>query len=143
MSSPVAPVGRPRAGTLKALSAVLAHGLAGSALTLASTFVAERAGIAVYPDVMGCESGCRVVATGWPLIFVRDYLGMSVVDTADIMEVWFAADRFAWPPFLLDVAVWSLASLTVRAGVGRWRSGRSLTSGTKGRRLTSGSGMRR
>ena len=125
MSRRGAPDGRPRAGTLKALSAVLLHGLAGAALTLASTFVGARTGIAVYPDVMGCESGCRVAATGWPLIFVRDYLGMSVVDTADIMEVWFAADRFAWPPFLLNVAVWGLASLAVHAGVGRWRAGRS------------------
>jgi hypothetical protein len=56
---------------------------------------------------MGCQDSCTVIATGWPLIFVRDYTGMSVVKTANIMEVWFAADRFDWLPFLLNVIFWS------------------------------------
>lgn len=45
------------------------------------------------------------------MTFVIDYLGMSVVNTANIMEVWFAADRFAWLPFLVDAAFWGLATL--------------------------------
>jgi hypothetical protein len=32
---------------------------------------------------------------------------MSVINTADIMEVWFAADRFDWVPFLADLIFWS------------------------------------
>lgn len=62
---------------------------------------------AVYPDVMGCETGCAVVATGWPLVFVRDYKGMSVVNSADILEVWIGADRFDGLPFALDVMFWT------------------------------------
>jgi len=64
-------------------------------LTLLSTFMGERSSTAIYTDIMGCEHGCEVVATGWPFVFVRDYLGMSVVGTADILEVWFAADKMS------------------------------------------------
>lgn len=92
---------------------LLMHLLVGTALTLTSTFVGERSARATYPDIMGCETGCNVVATGWPFVFVRDYLGMSVGNTADIMEVWFAADRFDWMPFLLNVVAWSLLSAAV------------------------------
>jgi hypothetical protein len=56
---------------------------------------------------MGCEIACRVTASGWPLIFVRDYTGMPVVNSADIFEVWFAADRLDWLPFLMNVIFWS------------------------------------
>ena len=91
--------------------------MVGVMLTLLSTFVGERSAFAQYPDIMGCESGCSVVATGWPLTYVRDYLGMSVVNTADITEVWFAADRLAWQPFAVDVVFWSLASMTAYYGL--------------------------
>ena len=106
---------------MKEHRAFLLHGMTGVLLTLLSTFVGERSAVARYPDIMGCESGCSVVATGWPLTFVRDYLGMSVVETANIMEVWFAADRVAWLPFLVDVAVWSLMSLAAHHTLRRWR----------------------
>jgi hypothetical protein len=56
--------------------------IVGVVLTLALSFVGERSANATYPDIMGCETGCRVTATGWPLVFVRDYTGMSVVNTA-------------------------------------------------------------
>lgn len=81
--------------------------IAGSIFTLLSTFVGERSATATYPEIMGCEASCRVTATGWPFIFVRDYTGMSVVNSADILEVVIAADRFDWLPFLANVAVWS------------------------------------
>jgi hypothetical protein len=81
--------------------------VAGVITTLLSTFVGTRSATATYPDIMGCEESCQVAATGWPLIFVRDYLGMSVVNTADILEIWFAADQFAWTPFLLNLVFWS------------------------------------
>lgn len=90
--------------------------LGGILVTLLSTFVGQRSAMATYPDIMGCERGCSVAATGWPLIFVRDYTGMSVVNDADILEVWIAADRFAWTPFLLNVLCWTavlLAALSV------------------------------
>jgi hypothetical protein len=81
--------------------------LLGGILTLLSTFVGERSAQATYPDIMGCEESCTVTATGWPLIFVRDYTGMSVVNTANIMEVWFAADQFDWLPFVGNLLLWS------------------------------------
>ena len=105
-------------GVKSALSLVL-YCVLGVILTLLSTFVGERSALAVYPDIMGCESGCTVVATGWPLTFVRDYLGISVVNTADIMEVWFAADRLIWHPFVFNVVVWSLASFVAHIGFRR------------------------
>jgi len=95
------------------------HLLVGVVLTLISTFVSERSAVASYSDIMGCEAGCGVVATGWPLAFIQDYLGMSVVGTADIMEVWFAADRFFWPPFLIDVGAWALTSALLAYAVRR------------------------
>ena len=88
--------------------------LIGLVVTLLSTFVGERSATARYPDIMGCEEACRVTATGWPLVFVRDYTGMSVVNTADIMEVWFAADKLDWLPFLANLIFWSaLAALLI------------------------------
>jgi hypothetical protein len=32
---------------------------------------------------------------------------MPVVNSADIFEVWFAADRLDWLPFLMNVIFWS------------------------------------
>lgn len=69
--------------------------------------------MSTYPEVMGCEAGCRVVATGWPLVFVRDYTGMSVVNTADVLEVYVGGDRFDWVPFFADVAFWTALWLLV------------------------------
>jgi len=85
--------------------------LIGAVTTLLTTFAGNRSAIAIYPEIMGCEAGCRVAATGWPLVFVRDYTGMSVINTADILEVIFAADRFDWLPFSANVIFWALLSL--------------------------------
>jgi len=90
---------------------IFASLLLGAVITLGSTFVGQRWSTATYPDIMGCEVECRVAATGWPFIFVRDYTGMSVINSADILEVFFAADRFDWPPFLANLLVWTLLSL--------------------------------
>jgi hypothetical protein len=89
--------------------------------TLVSTFFLERSAPASYSEIMGCEDSCTVTATGWPMIFVRDYTGMSVVKTANIMEVWFAADRFDWLPFLVNVLFWSALCLVGLSVVGRGR----------------------
>lgn len=93
----------------------------GLALTLLSTFVGERSAMARYPDIMSCEEACRVTATGWPLIFVRDYTGMSVVNTADIMEVWFAADQLDWLPFLANLIFWTVLAFAALSLMGRRR----------------------
>jgi hypothetical protein len=91
----------------EAMIKLLLSTLLGLTLTLLSTFIGQRSAAATYREIMGCEDGCTVVATGWPLVFVRDYTGMSVINTADIVEVWLAADRFDWTPFLLNVIFWS------------------------------------
>lgn len=96
--------------TLARLISAFALGLA---TTLLSTFVGERSSMATYPDVMGCETGCRVVATGWPLIYVRDYTGMSVINSADILEVWIGGDRLDQLPFAANVLFWSMLWLFV------------------------------
>lgn len=98
---------------MKTSGRVLIHCLIGTALALLSTFISPRSALVSYPDIMGCEEECKVVATGWPFTFVSDYLGMSVVGSASILEVWLAADRFAWAPFLLNVGVWALVSTSV------------------------------
>lgn len=98
---------------MKVARQALFHCLIGVAIALLSTFVASRSALVAYPEILGCEKGCNVVATGWPFTFVSDYLGMSVVNSADITEVWFAADRFSWEPFLLNVGVWALASSAI------------------------------
>jgi len=90
---------------------LLIHVAIATVLSLLSTFLGERTARAIYPDIMSCETGCNVVATGWPFVFVRDYLGMSVGNRADITEVWFAADRFDWGPFLLNVVAWTASSI--------------------------------
>lgn len=96
----------------------------GVVLALLSTFVGEREAAAMYPEILGCETGCRVAASGWPLVFVRDYTGMSVVGTADVLEVWLAADRFDPLPFLADAAFWSALAFLVL-----WRLGRGTRTG--------------
>ena len=92
---------------------IIVAALIGLLLTPLTTFVVERSATATYPDIMGCESGCVVTATGWPLVFVRDYTGMSVINRADILEVWIAGDRFDWLPFLLNVVFWSAICLAL------------------------------
>ena len=50
-------------------------------LTVASSAVGEQV-TAVYPDVMGCEAGCRVAAGGAPFRFLVDDLAISAVGSA-------------------------------------------------------------
>lgn len=95
------------------------HAVVGVVWSLLSSFVGQRPAEATFPDIMGCEATCRVATSGWPFAFVRDYPGMSVVGRADVSEVWFAADRFDWAPFLADVGAWGLASLAVAALMAR------------------------
>ncbi len=97
----------------------LASTLTGILVTLLSTFVGQRWATATYPEIMGCETGCRVAATGWPLVFVRDYTGMSVINTADILEVVLAADKFDWLPFCANVIFWTVLCLFLLMGLRR------------------------
>lgn len=93
----------------------------GLVLALGSSFVAAGTAVAVYPDIMGCERGCTVVASGWPLRYARDYPGMSVVGRTDAFEAWLGGDRFDWPPFAVDWGLWSVIAWLVMARIGRSR----------------------
>lgn len=106
----------------------------GIATALGSTFTGERWATAAYPDIMGCERGCQVVATGWPLIFIRDYPGMSVVHRADLLDVLLAADRFGWLPFCLDAIFWALIAFLLLHALRRPPAGQAETARGQGER---------
>lgn len=93
----------------------------GLLLALGSSFVAAGTAVAVYPDIMGCERGCAVVASGWPLRYAKDYPGMSVVGRTDAFEAWLGGDRFDWPLFAVDCGFWSAIAWLAIAGIGRRR----------------------
>jgi hypothetical protein len=78
-------------------------------LSLLSSFLSKSRAMATYPDIMGCEVSCDVAAAGWPLAFLRDYPGMSVVNRVDLVEVLLAADKLSWPAFLGNTLIWSAA----------------------------------
>jgi len=82
----------------------------GVALTGASAIWAHSTALATYPDILGCEQRCVVAASGLPLSFIRDYPGMSVVNSASWTDVLFAADRFDAIRFLGCALVWAIAS---------------------------------
>lgn len=95
----------------------------GILITLASTFIAPRTADARYEDIMGCENKCTVVATGWPLVFVRDYLGMSVGNRADILDVWLGNDRLDPLPFASNVIFWTLLLMLLAKALAWMRHG--------------------
>lgn len=75
-----------------------------------------------YGDIMGCETSCTVAAAGWPLAYVRDYPGMSIGHRATLFDAAAGANRFDWPPFLLNILFWAglawLIGLVKRKGLG-------------------------
>lgn len=79
----------------------------GLVLAVASSFVAAGTAVAIYPDIMGCERGCVVAASGWPFRYARDYPGLSVVGRTDAFEAWLGSDRLDIRLFAVDWALWS------------------------------------
>jgi hypothetical protein len=65
---------------------------------------------AVYSEIMGCESGCDVVAAGWPLPYLADYPGISVVGAANLAGALLGEDRLRWLPFALTWLFWTAVS---------------------------------
>ena len=102
------------------MRALLAAAL-GLVLALGSSFVAAGTAVAIYPDIMGCERGCVVAASGWPLRYARDYPGLSVAGRTDAFEAWLGGDRLDRAPFLLDWGLWSAIVWLAIAGIGRRR----------------------
>lgn len=90
----------------------LASAAAGVALALLSSAI-PGAAWATYPEIMGCELGCRVAAAGWPLPYLVDYPGISVVGSADLSGALVGEDHFRLLPFCLTLAFWLAAALGV------------------------------
>jgi hypothetical protein len=61
---------------------------------------------AVYPDVMGCESGCIVTSAGWPFPYLVDYPGISPVGSVSLIDAVLGIDRLQIVGLLTDLVVW-------------------------------------
>jgi len=95
-----------------ALAAVI-----GTLLAAGSAIWAHSTALTTYSDILDCEQRCEVAASGLPFPFIRDYPGMSVVNSASWTDVMFAADRFDASRFLGSALAWAIASyLTLLAG---------------------------
>jgi hypothetical protein len=78
----------------------------GLVLTLLSSARAGRAR-AVYSEIMGCETGCDVAAAGWPVPYLVDYPGISVVGIANLSGALLGEDKFHLLPFALTLLFWT------------------------------------
>ena len=84
----------------------------GLVLALASSFRNGRSR-AVYSEIMGCEQGCDVAAAGWPLPYLIDYPGISVVGSADLFGALVGEDKFLLLPFAGTTLAWiAIVALT-------------------------------
>ena len=80
------------------------------ALTALSFNVDGRAAVA-YGDIMGCESGCKLPAAGWPVPFVVDYPGLSPSGSVGgPWEVFFRIDKVFWGRLVLSLMFWQTVS---------------------------------
>ena len=85
---------------------LLAAGLAAVA-TLASSAIGGTV-IAIYPEIMGCESGCLAAAGGWPATYLVDYPGISPVGSVSLTDAMLGIDRI-WPAELVLTFIFWLA----------------------------------
>ena len=92
----------------------------GLAVALASSAYAGQAQ-ALYAEIMGCEHGCTVAAAGWPLPYLIDYPGISVVGSASLMGALTGEDQFRLWSFLGTTIFWALVALAAGA---LWKRGR-------------------
>ena len=87
--------------------------IVGLALALASSGCAEQVQ-ALYPEIMGCEHGCIVAAAGWPLPYLIDYPGISVVGSASLTGALTKKDQF-WPRYFLGTAIiWTIPVFAIQ-----------------------------
>lgn len=84
----------------------------GLLLALASSAFPGRT-TAVYSEIMGCEAGCEVAAAGWPVPYLVDYPGISVVGSAGLSGALVGEDHFRLLPFLLTALFWTALVLLV------------------------------
>jgi hypothetical protein len=105
---------------------LLAAGLAIVA-TLASSAIGGTV-IAIYPEIMGCESGCLAAAGGWPAPYLVDYPGISPVGSVSLTDAMLGMDRI-WPAELaLTFIFWLALSALVVWLLGRKGSRRTAPS---------------
>jgi hypothetical protein len=81
---------------------------AGLVMALLSSFQPGRAK-ATYPEIMGCEVSCNVAAAGWPVPYLIDYPGISVVGSANLSGGFLGEDKFRGSYFALTWGFWTLA----------------------------------
>lgn len=84
--------------------------------TIASSAINSEV-TATYADIMGCESGCSVVAAGWPFPYLVDYPAISPVGSVSLLNGFLGIDRiwiiqlfesfFVWFIFI-GIAIWIL-----------------------------------
>lgn len=76
--------------------------------TLLSSYVPREVN-ATFPDIMGCNAGCRVVAGGWPFAYLIDYPGISPVGSVELTSGLLGVDQI-WPLALAGTfASWAAA----------------------------------
>lgn len=62
---------------------------------IVTTYIPNSANV-TYSDIMGCETECSVVATGYPFPFIADYPGLSPVNSAGLMGLLMGWDKIIW-----------------------------------------------
>lgn len=87
---------------------IIASLVSGLILALASSIHAGRVK-AVYAEIMGCEVGCEVAAAGWPMPYLVDYPGISVVGSVDLLGALTGEDKFHLLPFAGTALFWTAA----------------------------------
>jgi hypothetical protein len=65
-----------------------------------------------------------VAVVGFPLPFISDFHGLSVVGRADVVGALMGEDIFHWAPFLADVTLYLMLVLAVARTASRRRLGR-------------------
>jgi hypothetical protein len=94
---------------VRAFILILASGLI---LALASSAIPREAW-AVHSEIMGCETGCAVAAVGWPIPYVVDYPGISVVGRASVTGALVGEDQFRLSAFGLTFLFWTAVAALV------------------------------
>jgi hypothetical protein len=109
--------------TRRLLRPLLAIGLGAILLTLLSIFV-ERRRLEVQDwDCPPAPASCArpVLVAGFPLPYISDYHGISVVNRVSIIGGLLGEDHVHWRAFLFDVAVYALVLAAT------WAAARRMT----------------
>lgn len=97
--------------------------LAGLALTLATSCIESRRLEVQDWDCPPAPASCArpVVVIGWPLPYGSDFLGISPVNSADLVGLLLGEDVFHARAFWLDALLWTAAAALVSRTIRGWR----------------------